>query len=452
MKAHKNWSYAPYHPPFTEVGEPYICRVVPTVDSISFDWLSTGAESYRVFCRVRNRGEFTQVCATADCTCTLSGLENGQEYEFYVEDGKGRSRIRLAKCGFCVGIVVNYLHPEDEAYDFSGRYLCSPSLVRHPEGYLLASMDVFAGNYPQNLTLIFRSDDDGKHWRYVTELLPCFWGKLFVHKGEVYMLGVSTEYGDLLIGKSSDGGKTFGEPTVLLRGSNGKAGNMGWQRTPFPLYEYQGRLWGSLDYGSWGKGYHAAAILSVSVDDDLLDADNWSFSEPLRYDPAWPGVAAGKSCGTLEGAIVEKDGKLWDIMRYHAEGMWGLVLCYEINTENPEAPLRFDHVIQFPCNHSKFEIFFHKGKYYSLANRILCFEKGNMRNLLSLMVSDDCEHWEVRQDVIDYRDEDPEKIGFQYVDCLIEGDEMLFLCRTAMNGADSFHNANYSTFHRIELN
>ena len=163
-----------------------------------------------------------------------------------------KSRIRLARCGESVGAAVNYLHPDDEAYAFSGRYLCSPSLVRHPDGYLLASMDLFAGNHPQNLTLIFRSDDDGKTWHYVSELMPCFWGKLFIHKGELYMLSCSTEYGDLLIGRSDDGGKTWGAPTTLLRGSCPckEVGWYYWQRWNLLLFTQQERPRISL-YGFW---------------------------------------------------------------------------------------------------------------------------------------------------------------------------------------------------------
>ena len=31
-----------------------------------------------------------------------------------------------------------------------------------------------------------------------------------------------------------------------------------------------------------------------------------------------------------------------------------------------------------------------------------------------------------------------------------EGEDILLLCRTAMNGANSYHNSNYSTFDRIK--
>jgi hypothetical protein len=33
---------------------------------------------------------------------------------------------------------------------------------------------------------------------------------------------------------------------------------------------------------------------------------------------------------------------------------------------------------------------------------------------------------------------------------MIEGDDILYLCRTAVNGANSFHNSNFTTFHRIK--
>ena len=89
---------------------------------------------------------------------------------------------------------------------------------------------------------------------------------MFIHKGELYMLAVNTEYGDLLIGKSTDGGVNFGEPTVLLRGGNGKNGEAGVHKNPQPVVEYQGRLWNTLEWGAWGRGYHAAMVMSAPVD------------------------------------------------------------------------------------------------------------------------------------------------------------------------------------------
>jgi len=232
MKGQNTWSFAPYRPFLFEVGDIYICRVVPKKDSIHFEWLDIGEESYDVFFRVRGSGEFILCGNTKKCEFDITWLSPETEYEFFVSAGEKKSRVRLARCGESVGNVVNYLHPEDGAYSYSGKYLCSPSLLVHPDGYMLASMDVYEGKAPQNLTLIFRSDDGGENWHYVSELNPCFWGKMFLHKGEIYMLACSTEYGDLLIAKSCDGAKTFSAPVVLLRGLNGKNGSVGVHKNP----------------------------------------------------------------------------------------------------------------------------------------------------------------------------------------------------------------------------
>ena len=66
------------------------------------------------------------------------------------------------------------------------------------------------------------------------------------------------------------------------------------------------------------------------------------------------------------------------------------------------------------------------------------------------MVSDDCVHWSVLKDIYDYRHMHPQKVGFQYVDFEIEGDDLIFLCRTGLNEPHGFHDTNYQTFDRVE--
>ena len=252
MKGQNTWSYQPYRPFLWEVGDIYICRIVPGETTLHFEWLPHEFGETKAYFRIRGTEEWTPA-AVKGTGCDISGLVSGTDYEFYVASGGKKSRIRLARCGKSVGTVVNYLHPEDECYAFSGRYLCSPTLVLHPDGYLLAGMDVFEGNNSQNLELIFRSDDGGKTWHYQSELMPCFWGKLFLHKGELYMLSCATEYGDLLIGKSTDGGKTFSAPVTLLRGANGKMGNSGVHKNPQNVMYHKGRIYETLEWGSWAN-------------------------------------------------------------------------------------------------------------------------------------------------------------------------------------------------------
>ena len=453
MIGHNLWSYAPYKPLLRNVGDIYICRIAPSENTIHFEWLDIGAEEYSVFYRPRNVGDFICYGKTKNTEFDIVNLETDTDYEFYIESGEKKSLIRLARTGKTVGTVVNYLHPDDEAYSFSGRYLCSPSLVRHPDGFLLASMDLFAGSHPQNLTLIFRSDDDGETWHYVSELMPCFWGKMFIHKGELYMLSCSTEYGDLLIGKSIDGGKTFSSPVCLLRGSNGKNGNSGVHKNPQNILIHGGRLYNTLEWGAWAnKEYcHAAMVMSCDINDDLMVPENWSFTPPRKFDPGFaPEVSHLPNCTmTIEGTLVkDPDGKLLTLMRFGGDRC---ILAYKADENDPEAILEYSHCIPFPANLSKFTIKQDSvtKKYYSIASR-LHETISTRRNLLSLMASDDLYNWYVVSDLLDYSKEDPDKIGFQYVDFEFEGDDILYLCRTAMNNAHNYHDANYSTFHRIK--
>lgn len=453
MKGYPLWSYAPYKPLLYNTGDIYICRIAPGENSVLLQWLDAAEAEYSVFGRKKDTGDFALLGKTGGTEFSIEALDTDCDFEFYVSAGEKKSLVRLARTGKVVGTVVNYLHPDDEAYAFSGRYLCSPSMVRHPEGFLLASMDLFATDHPQNLTLIFRSDDNGESWRYVSELMPCFWGKLFIHNGELYMLSCSTEYGDLLIGKSTDGGKTFSAPVCLLRGSNGKNGNSGVHKNPQNMLVHNGRLYTTLEWGAWAnKEYcHAAMVMSCDINDDLLDPESWHFSQPKKFEPNAPELAELSCCTmTIEGTIVlTPEGKLLDIMRFGGEKC---VLAYSVDTENHDAPLRYSHCIPFPANRSKFMIKYDalSQKYYTIASRILDGAHERSRNVLSFMASADLQNWQVICDLIDYRHCDFMDIGFQYVDFEFEGNDIIYLCRTAMNKPHNFHDSNYSTFHRIK--
>ena len=447
------WSYRPYRPFLRDMGDIHICRIAPGKDRIHLEWLDIGAEEYAVYYGKREEPGFHLCVKTQTPQCDLPDLETDADYTFYVAAGKKRSCARMAHTGETVGTVVNYLHKEDPYFDFSGNFLCSPSFIRHPEGYLLSSMDVFGKGTPQNLTIILRSDDDGKTWYYVTDLYPCFWGKLFLHKGDVYMLACSTEYGDLLIGRSKDGGMTFDSPVTLLRGSNGKAGNTGVHKNPQPVVNHCGRLWCTLEWGSWGAGYHAPMVMSCDENADLLDPANWRFTPPVKYDPTWPGVAVGESSGNIEGTlVVAPNGKFYNIMRYDTTKtvpQYGLVMAYEVNTADPDAPLRYSHTIRLPGNLAKFTIKRDpvSGNYYTFISRITGPIGYSQRKLLSLMVSRDLENWNLVTDIYDFR----HKIiaGFQYTDFEFERNDIILLCRVSLNEAPNGHDSNYQIFDRI---
>ena len=457
MKPHTSWGYEHYKPLFYASGDIYICRIAPFAGGFTFDTKEYPDTAFEVYLRKRSETEFTCVGRMTGRTFTVRELDDATDYAFYVCENGKKSRERLVRTGEGIGDshVINYLHPDDEIYAFSGRYLCSPSLVRHPDGFLLASMDLYQTRYPQNLTLIFRSDDDGVHWTHLAELFPCFWGKLFIHHGKLYMFGASTEYGDLQIGCSEDGGKTWSAPTVLFRGSGGKNGESGWQCNPEPVVEYQGRIWYTVEWGQWERGYHAPAVLSAPIDADLLNAESWTVTQPVKYDKSWKGLPPGDSTGNIEGTLtVFPDGKLYDVMRYDMTKTTpngGMAIIYRVDTEHPEEPLTFVRTMDFYANYAKFEILHDKetGAYLTIASRFRDLAHAHCRNLLSLMYSYDMVTWHVACDIYDKSDEDPQKIGFQYVDYFMENEDILFQCRVGWYGAASFHDANYAVFDRI---
>ena len=112
-------------------------------------------------------------------------------------------------------------------------------------------------------------------------------------------------------------------------------------------------------------------------------------------------------------------------------GVKGKALAYKVNTEDVEAPHEFSHTIPFPAHMSKFMIKYDavSKKYYSVATRIYNWDNLITRNLLSLLSSDDLYNWNVVTNLLDYRHESSEKVGFQYVDFEIEGDDIIFLCK-----------------------
>ncbi|MBQ4526737.1 MAG: exo-alpha-sialidase [Clostridia bacterium] len=478
MKGYNHWSYAPYKPLLRNVGDIYICRIAPGKDYVHLEWLSTDKENYSIYFRRRNDENFVLAGKTLDNQFDIQNLDTDTDYEFYVVSDQKKSLVRLARTGETLGTVVNHLHPDDEAYSFSGRYLCSPSIVRHPDGFLLASMDLFAGDHPQNLTLIFRSDDDGKSWHYVSELMPCFWGKMFIHSGDLYMLACSTEYGDMLIGKSNDGGKTFSAPVTLLRGSNGKNKTEGVHKNPQNIITYNGRIYASFEWGTYGNmDYgHASLLMSCPVDCDLLNPENWTFTTPKIFENFTPETCClPKGTVPIEGTLaISPEGKLLNIMRFAsyylpmtiteseiatnktiadfaALAKKGCAIAYEADINDPEKSLTFSHLIALPA-FSKFMIKHDSksDKYYTLINRVTDLKAVRARNVLSLFVSDDLKQFEPVADIIDFSDGDSFKIGFQYVDFEISGDDIIFLSRTALNNAHNYHDANYSTFHRIK--
>ena len=84
MKGITTWSYAPYRPFLTNVGDIYICRVVPDQTSIHFEWLDTDDANYTVFYRKCGTEDFLQAGETTSTEYTICGLTPDTDYVTYL--------------------------------------------------------------------------------------------------------------------------------------------------------------------------------------------------------------------------------------------------------------------------------------------------------------------------------------------------------------------------------
>ncbi|MBQ7839587.1 MAG: fibronectin type III domain-containing protein [Lachnospiraceae bacterium] len=465
MKGKTCWQERPHKSAFDTSSVPDICRMAPGENDLFLQWQDpVCGQRYQVAWRSQNLNQPWQSFEVEGCEARIEGLTSWMDYEVRVvrQDGTA-SKTRQFKPAPVPGTVINYLHPKDNRYAFSGKTLGSPSMVRLPSGALIAGMDVFAGGAPQNLSMLFRSEDDGATWTYLCELYPLFWGNLFVHNGRLYVMGCSTEYGDLVIGASDDEGYTWTVPTRIFYGSS--TVGAGWQQATMPVLRHGGRLWFAVEYAGHGAGVeHAgngmlsgACVVSVPQDADLLDPASWSATLPVGVNHAWPGAPAGEIRSIAEGSlIVDRSGEIHCILRLNMSGhdprdSYAVVL--RVDEKNPEAPMTFVRYISMPSGfNSKTHILYDAQTDLYLAIGNICTDPAPMfqRKVLSLMVSKDAQHWRVAANLLDYSKENSADVGFQYPSWFIDGDDILMQVRTAINGSRNFHDANYSTFHRIE--
>jgi hypothetical protein len=349
------------------------------------------------------------------------------------------------------GVVI------DHSPASSGIYIGSPSIAILPDGTLVASHDEFgpkSAYYTHAVTRLFRSTDAGKTWRPLTVLHDALWGGLFVHDGSLYWLGVRKEYGDLLIRRSGDGGATWTEPVDPLHGLIA-AGH--FHTAPVPVIEHAGRLWRAVEDadgpGGWGKCFRAR-MMSAPDNADLLNAASWTLTNPLPRDPGWLG---GKFAGWLEGnAVVLPGGSVADMLRVDFVPAEGKAAVVRVSADGKIASFDNDFV-DFPAGGKKFTVRFDPVSklYWTLGNVILPADvnpdSGNTRNTVALLSSPDLRNWAVRSIVLHHHDR--VRHGFQYLDWQFDGNDLIAVSRTAYDdaggGADSSHDANYLTFHRI---
>jgi hypothetical protein len=338
----------------------------------------------------------------------------------------------------------------------SGKYIGSAGIALLSNGTLLAKHDEFgpqSSEHTSALTRVYRSSDHGKSWREMAEIDGLFWANIFEHRAALYMIGTHHHHGQLVVYKSTDGGETWSTPTD---GKNGLIRKGKSHTAPVPIVNHSGRLWRAFEDGDgpqgWGQMYRPR-VMSIPLDGDLLEAGQWTITNPIERDGGWLG---GEFWCVLEGnVVVDRDGTLRNILRSNHDHM-AAVTTISADGKTQIIDRQFDRT-PLPGSSKKVLIRWDESSqlYWALSNPPPPNNPNKadtrMRNTLAMFSSPDLRQWTMRCILLHH----PEQKfhAFQYPDWLIDGDDMLVASRTAhddgQGGAYRAHDANYLTFHRF---
>jgi hypothetical protein len=368
-------------------------------------------------------------------------------------------------------VATALAEPEGRAFDFDGPgveiahspassqiYIGSAGIARLSDGAYLAKHDEFGPGSTEHtsaVTRVYRSEDRGKTWRHVAKVDGLFWSNILEHRGAVYMIGTHHHHGALVIVRSDDCGRTW---TTPRDGKSGLIRDGQWHTAPMPIVEHAGRLWraveGAEDGKRWGYRYQPR-VISIAVDDDLLNAERWTVSNTIADEK--DGWLGGTFRWVLEGnAVVDRDGVVRNILRSDRDDL-AAVATVSADGKSLFVDPKFQ-LTALPGSSKKMLIRWDEpsGLYWALSNPPAAGSSEEVarqsRNALALFSSPDLREWTLRCVLLHHPDR--EKHAFQYPDWIVEGDDLLVASRTAyddgLGGARRAHDANFLTFHRFK--
>lgn len=441
FKTHPDFGHRPFVIPGDKFdGLPYIMSLAPQNDKLKFEWVDLKDKSLSSCTAFLSYDGMEYTSIEIHSNTAIIDVIPEKDCFLYIQVADGRKSFpRPFRSGYFPGTVVNYLNPLDDQYDFTGRYLGSPCLIKTKKGTMYASNDIMAANTAQNFGQVFRSDDDGKTWSFVADLYPAMWPTLLEHNDKLYAIAASKEFGNLEVLESLDEGKTW--HGITLAYGNCQWRDMGWHKSPMPVVKYNGRLWTAIEYGTWNKQKFMMTVMSIDENADFMNIENWTIAQAYTLDKDLPG--AENAWGGIEGnVLVTPEGELVSIIRHG----YTKAIMLSIDKDNPAAPLQFKQFVDFPMAYTKFHILQEGDVYYALGN------PSPFRNVLDLYTSKDLKTWTKQKTLLDLSHLPAKLTGIQNPYFFIEGNKFKTLLRVAYNGADTFHNSNCISYFEFDKN
>ena len=340
------------------------------------------------------------------------------------------------------------------------RNITNPSIMILSDGsYFVGS----SGPDPKGNTY-FQSMDKGRSWQKRSNPDYMNFCKCFTRPDDpntLYELGISAATrGNIVIRNSRDNGQTWSAVTTLFKGD--------YHGAPTPFIEYKDRIWHAVGMAP-ADGKMGIAVLSIPADADPMSAANWTLSNILTGNSAWlAGNARHVFNEWQEGCIVvNPENKLKIVTRVDDSKDNDLAALISVSdrqtiTFNPKTDF-----CDMPGGGKKFTIRYDavSRKYWTLVNP--CYDEDRvrthsgwynnriypifLRSRLVLCSSTDLRRWTVEKEAISSNN--CFFHGFQYVDWVFDGDDIIAVSRTAFPETRGLparqHDANFLTFHRI---
>jgi len=184
----------------------------------------------------------------------------------------------------------------DRSPDAKSIFLGTPGIVAAPDGRLVATVDLFGPGvshveWPKGILpgaggavvgKIFISKDNGNTWT-LASTYPFFHARPFTAGGRIFVLG---QCGDLMIVASGDGGQTWSKPARLTQGQT-------WHASSNNVWYCRGNVYLAMERhyernlkNCWRIADAAPVLMRAEEKSDLTRPESWTFASSLVFEDA----------------------------------------------------------------------------------------------------------------------------------------------------------------------
>ncbi|MEL7087666.1 MAG: RICIN domain-containing protein [Planctomycetota bacterium] len=340
----------------------------------------------------------------------------------------------------------------------------SPTIARVPNGNLVAyaKTSLTPGTTSAN-GILYESDNDGASWTVKRTMGNIYGPTLFAYDNKLCML--SGEAKTLKLRVSTNGGANWTVHQLKTFADDLESGGGAPVLITDDYLYYAFMDTGASEF--WPRKFRLI-VASCPTDVDFTVASNWTFTSPKSF-PDNPAVS-GTERGWLEPNLAEgPDGMIWLTARVNHPAEGNVAARLKLNSDRtnlwfnnryPAARTQTGFLDAPWAGSAKFHIVYDEpsAKYWVMSNPYFGPRSGNrrhdlVRNTMALYSSPNLHDFTLEaklleDDLFTTWEHSAWFTGFQQPAFIIEGNDLLYISRTAYGSLDNYHDANMITFHR----